>query len=56
MKISEVIQGFHTNILDLEVRTTPSTPPKEREKKEKTIAMTLENIKSLDEECANLYE
>jgi hypothetical protein len=56
MKISEAIQGFCVNIVDLEVCTTPSTPPEEREKREKTIAMTVESIKSLDEECVKLYE
>jgi hypothetical protein len=49
MKISEAIQAFHLNIVDLEARTTPSTPPKEREKREKTTAMTVESIKILDE-------
>ena len=27
MNISEPIQGFHANIVDLEERTTSSTPP-----------------------------
>jgi hypothetical protein len=49
--ISESIQGFHANIVDLEACTTPGTPPKEREK---TSTTTVENIKSLEEECAKL--
>jgi hypothetical protein len=56
MKISESIQGFHMNIVDLEACTTPSTPLEEREKREKTSLMTVESIKSLDEECVKLYE
>jgi hypothetical protein len=56
MKINESIQGFHVKILDLEGHTTPSTPLKEREKREKIVSMTMESIKSFDEECVNLYE
>jgi hypothetical protein len=48
MNISEAIHGFHTKIVDLEVRTTPSTPPEERYQREKTIVMIVESIKSLD--------
>jgi hypothetical protein len=55
-KISEAIQGFHMKIIDLEACQTPSTPPEEREKREKTIVMTVESIKSMDEECVKLYE
>jgi hypothetical protein len=55
-KTNEAIQGFHVKIVDLEVCTTPSTPPKEREKRENIALMIVENIKSLDEECAKLYE
>jgi hypothetical protein len=55
-KISESIQGFHTNITDLEVRQIPSTPPEEREKREKKMTTTIENIKSMEAECAKLYE
>ena len=56
MKINESIQGFHVKILDLEDHTTPSTPLEEREKMEKIVSMTMESIKSFDEECVNLYE
>jgi hypothetical protein len=52
-KINESIQGFHTNIVDFESRTTPSTPPEERKKREKTTMTTVESIRSLDEECTN---
>jgi hypothetical protein len=55
-KISESIQGFHIKIFNLESRTTSSTPIKEREKHEKTTINTIESIKSLDEECKNLYK
>jgi hypothetical protein len=40
----------------LEDSTTPSTPPEEREKWEKTTMTTVERIRSLDEEYAKLYE
>jgi hypothetical protein len=52
-KIIKSIQGFCVNIVDLEVCSTPSTPPKEREK---TTMKTMEGVKSLEEECAKLYE
>jgi predicted nucleic acid-binding Zn-ribbon protein len=55
-KISEAIQGFHTKIVDLEACTMPSTPLEEREKREKTTTTIVESIKSLEEECAKLYE
>jgi hypothetical protein len=55
LKISKDIQGFHVNIVYLEVCTTPATPPKEMEQREKTVMMTVESIKIL-EECAKLYE
>jgi hypothetical protein len=44
------------NINDLEAHQIPSTPPKEREQREKTVTMTVESIKSLEEECAKLYD
>jgi hypothetical protein len=56
MMISEVIQGFHVNIIDLEACQTPSTLLKEREKIEKTVVTTVESIKRMGEECAKLYE
>jgi hypothetical protein len=55
-KINGSIQGFRMNIVDLEACTTPNTPHEEREQREKKIAMIVERIKSLNEECANLYE
>jgi predicted nucleic acid-binding Zn-ribbon protein len=55
-KISESIQGFRAKIVDLEAHTMPSTPPEEREQWEKTTMMTMESIRSLDEECTKLYE
>jgi predicted nucleic acid-binding Zn-ribbon protein len=55
-KISESIKGFHTKIVDLEACTTPGTSSRERKKRDKTIATTVERIKSLDEECVKLYE
>jgi hypothetical protein len=54
-KIREVIQGFHTCIVDLEVCMTLSTPPKEREKREQTVTTIVESIKNLEVECAHLY-
>jgi hypothetical protein len=33
----------------------PITPLEEREKREKLVKTTIENIKSLEEECAKLY-
>jgi len=55
-KISEAIPVFDKTIVDLEECTTPSTLPEEREKREKTIVTTMDNIKSLDDECVNIYE
>jgi hypothetical protein len=49
LNISESIQGFHVKIVDLEACTMPSTPPKEREQREKTMMTTIESIKSLEE-------
>jgi hypothetical protein len=40
----------------LEARTTPSTPPEEREQREKTTMTIVRAYKSLDEECVKLYE
>ena len=51
--ISEAIQGSHTKIVDLEARAMPSTPQEEKEQREKTVRTKMENIMSLDEECAN---
>jgi hypothetical protein len=52
-KISEVIQGFHTRIRELEVHTTPGTPPEEKEQRERTTITSVASIKSLDEECTS---
>jgi hypothetical protein len=46
-KISEAIQGFHTQIVDLEAHVTPNTPPEERETRKKTMTTSMENIKDL---------
>jgi hypothetical protein len=46
--ISEVVQGFHTNIVDLESCTSPSTPCEERKKRENTNTTIVESINSLD--------
>jgi len=54
--ISEAIMGFHMNIVDLEAHTTLSTPPEEREQRKHTTIMTMESIKTLDEECTKPYE
>jgi N-glycosylase/DNA lyase len=35
---------------------TPSTPPEERDQREKTVSTAVESIKTLEEECAKLYE
>jgi hypothetical protein len=56
MNISEAIQGFCAKIVDLEYRTTLSTPPEKREQREQTTIMTMESINTLDEECTKLYE
>jgi hypothetical protein len=53
-KISESIHGFHTKNIDLEACQIPRTPPEEREQREKTVTKTVENIKSMEEECAKL--
>jgi hypothetical protein len=55
-KISEVIQGFCTRIKELEVCTTPGTPPEEKEQRERTTITSVASIKSLDEECMKLCE
>ena len=54
--ISESIQGFSAKIVDLEARTTSSTPLEEKEQWEKTSMKTVESIRSLNEECTKLYE
>jgi hypothetical protein len=55
-KITEAIQGFHAKIIDLEAHQTLSTPPEERDQREKTVVTTVESIKSMDEESTKLYE
>jgi hypothetical protein len=55
LKISKAIQGFHTNITDLEARQTPRTPLEEREKRGNMEKTTIQNIKSIEAECAKLY-
>jgi hypothetical protein len=55
-KKSEAIQGSIAKVVDLKARTTSSKPPQEREQREKTTMMTVERIRSLDEECTNIYE
>jgi len=56
MKISEDIQVFHENIVDLEARTRPSTPPKGREQGEKKDMKTMERIRRMDEECTKVTD
>jgi hypothetical protein len=55
-KIGEAIQGFCSKIIELEAHAIPGTPPEEREKREKMVNTTVENIKSLEVECAKLCE
>jgi hypothetical protein len=55
-KICESIQGFRANIVYLEARMFPGTPPEEREQRENIAMTTIERIRSLDGECENLYE
>jgi len=43
-------------IEDLESCITPTTPPEEKTQREKTTITSVENIKSLDEECTKLCE
>jgi chorismate mutase len=38
------------------VRTTPGTPPEEKEQRKITTITSLVSIKSLDEECMDLCE
>jgi hypothetical protein len=45
----------NTQIVDLEAHMTPSTPPKERETREKTMTTMVESIKTLELECAQVY-
>ena len=47
VNISEVIKGLHTNIRELEVRTTPGTPPKERAQMEQTMQVLVEKIEKI---------
>jgi hypothetical protein len=54
-KISESIQGFLACIVDLEACITPSTPPEERETRKQTVTTMVDNIKTLEVECAQLY-
>jgi hypothetical protein len=54
--IGEVIKGFFTRIEDLQLCSTPGTPPEEREGREKMTMTVIENIKKLEEECAKLCE
>jgi hypothetical protein len=55
-KISEAIQGFYTKIIDLEACQTPITSLEERDKREKMKTTTVENIGSIEAECAEIYE
>jgi hypothetical protein len=48
VNISEVIKGLRTNIRELEVRTTPGTPPEERAQMEQTMQTSVEKIKNLE--------
>lgn len=54
-KISESIQGFRARIVDLEMRVTPSTPPEERETRKQIVTTTMDSLKTLSVECAQLY-
>jgi hypothetical protein len=56
LKIGEVIKGLCMRIEDLQLRSTPGTPPEEREGRERTMMTVIENIKKVEEECAKLCE
>jgi hypothetical protein len=57
LKIGEVIKGFPTRIEDLQLRSTPGTPPEEREGRERmTTLTTIANIKKVEEECTKICE
>jgi hypothetical protein len=56
-KISvKIFKDLCSNIIELEAHAIPGTPPEEREKREKMVNTTVENIKSLEVECAKLCE
>jgi hypothetical protein len=55
-KLDESIQGFCLKIIELEAHTIPGTPLEEREKMEKMMNTTVENIKSLETESSKLCE
>jgi uncharacterized protein (DUF3084 family) len=56
VNISEAIKGLHMKITELEVRTTPGTPPEERAQRERTAQTTVEKIKILEHECINMCD
>jgi hypothetical protein len=47
-KLSESIQGFQTNITNLEAQQIPRTPPEERKQREKITTTSIENVKSME--------
>jgi hypothetical protein len=54
--IDKVIQGFRSNIIELESCAIPGTPPEEIDQRENMVNTSVENIKILEAECAKLCE
>jgi len=44
------------NIIDMEVRTTPGIPLKERAQRKRIVQTTVAKIKSLEHECINICD
>jgi len=55
-KITEVIQGFHSRIGELEVHITLGTPLDKKEQRQKITITSVVGIKSMEEDCVKLCE
>jgi hypothetical protein len=49
------LNPFRASTHDLEEHVTPNTTPKEREKQEQKMTTTMENMNTLEFECAQIY-
>lgn len=55
-QLNQAIQGFSAKITELEACSLLSTPPEEREQREQTVKVAVQNIKSMNEKCSKFFE
>ena len=54
-KVKEVVQELCTNIIDLEARVVPTTPPEELAKRKEVLKETVRNLTIYEIECQQMY-